>query len=137
MQPLLGWIKRGHGILVYTDGGRYDKELRNKACKKAYDLFMSYRRSGQARLFRWNQVGMQESELDSTTLRSDDPHIITLALVSDTLVLCTCDGDLMKDFLNRALLPHVNRRRRAVYPLRITRKRQQDFLRSRECPRHR
>lgn len=137
MQPLLGWIKRGHGILVYTDGGRYDKELRNKACKKAYDLFMSYRRSGQARLFRWNQVGTQESELDSATLRSNDPHIIALAQASDTLVLCTCDGDLKEDFLNRELLPHVNRRRRAVYPLRITRKRQQDFLRSRECPRHR
>lgn len=93
MQPLLGWIKRGHGILVYTDGGRYDKELRNKACKKAYDLFMSYRRSGQARLFRWNQVGTQESELDSAALRSNDPHVIALARASDTLVLCAYDGD--------------------------------------------
>jgi len=136
MQPLLGWIKRGHGILVYTDGGTYDQELRKKPCEKTYDLFMAYRQSGRARLFRWSQVGTQESELDSTTLRSNDPHIIALARASGALVLCTCDGDLKNDFLNRELLPRVNGKRRAVYPFRST-GRQPNFLRSRECPRQR
>lgn len=116
MRPLLDWIKRGHGILVYTDGGNYDKELK-KSREKAFARFMSYRQSGRARLFQWNLVLNYESELDSITLRSNDPHVIALARASDTLVLCACDGDLKDDFRNRALLPSVNRRRRAVYPL--------------------
>lgn len=116
MQPLLDWIERGHGILVYTDGGNYDKELKESR-EKAFARFMSYRQSGRARLFRWDLVQNYESELDSTTLRSNDLHIIALARASDTLVLCACDGDLKDDFLNRELLPSVNRRRRAVYPL--------------------
>lgn len=136
MQPLLDWIERGHGILVYTNSGMYAKEI-EKSPKIAGDRFMSYRQSGVARLVNWNRVQNQELKLASAALVSNDRHIIALARASNTLVLCACDGRLKDDFLNRELLPSVNRRGRAVYPLGSARKDQQDFLRRRECPRQR
>ena len=133
MRQFWNWMKDGHGIIVYTDGGKYDDELRKKAYEAAYKRFTAYRQRGQARLFEWYQVREYESVLDTAALRSNDPHIVALAQASDTLVLCTCDGKLKDDFLNQELLPPVKKRRRAVYPS-GDRKKQQDFLRRRECP---
>lgn len=135
MKPFWIWMKSGHGIIVYTDGGKYDEELRQRAHKVAYKRFVSYRQSGQLLLSRWAQVRKYESALDPTTLRSNDPHIVALAQASGALVLCTCDDDLKHDFLNRDLLPPVQNTRRAVYPSGDrNRKKQQDFLRWRRCP---
>ena len=132
MKPFWNWMNRGHGIIVYTDGGKYYEELR-KAYEIAYQRFLSYRQSGLARLFEWDQVREYESALSTATLRSNDPHIAALAQATDTLILCTFDGDLKGDFLNRDLLPPVKKEHRAVYPSGERRK-QQDFLRRRECP---
>lgn len=133
MDPFWNWMNSGHGIIVYTDGGKYDEELRKRAHEVAYKRFVSYRQKGQLRLSKWDQVREYESALDTAALQSNDPHIVALAQASGTLVLCTCDGDLKHDFLNRDLLPPVQKRRRAVYPS-GDRKKQQDFLRRRRCP---
>lgn len=131
MQPFWKWMKNGNGVIVYTDGGKYDEELRRRA-PAAYERFLSYRQSGQARLFKWNGVQAHERAIASAARRSNDAHIIALARASDSLILCTCDGDLKEDFLDKRLLPAVQKKRRAVYPSR-DRKKQQDFLRRREC----
>ena len=132
MRPFWNWMNNGHGILIYTDGGKYDKELRERA-PTAYRRLTAYRQSGQFRLVKWDQVREYELALNRSSLRSNDPHVIALARASDALVLCSCDGDLKRDFVNRALLPHVNRRQRAVYPS-GDRKKQREFLHRRKCP---
>lgn len=97
MQPLWTWVKSGHGIIVYTNGGKYDEELRKKA-PATYELFMRYRQSGKARLFWWNDVQAHEQTIGSAARRSNDPHILALAQASGALVLCTVDGKLKDDF---------------------------------------
>ena len=55
---------------------------------------------------------------DDAKCRSDDPHILALAQVSDVRLLYTNDGDLQQDFGNKSLIDNP---RGKVYSTRRTR----------------
>jgi len=124
------WIVRKDGVLAYTNGGKYGKELGRSA--KILKEFVAYRQSGRAILFTKEQIDMR-SEYNRLELRSDDPHIIALAQASEALVLCSRDTKLIGDFKDRTILPDVNRHRRSVYPINRDQSYRREFLDRRRC----
>ena len=68
-------------------------------------------------------------------MKSDDLHVLALALAGEALVLATCDGDLREDFANRDVLNAPAHGTRSAYPLKARPKVQRDFLAVRRCPR--
>lgn len=131
---LVSWIEEGHGILAYSDSGKYSEELKDEG--KSWRWFRSLRQD-QARLIRSDKLAQAKEalKLKGTPPDSDDTHILQLALASDALILCSEDTDLRGDFLNRDVLPNVaKRQRRSLYPYDKTRKQRDNFLRARRCP---
>lgn len=129
---LVSWIEDGHGILAYSDSGKYAEEL--EKMPKTWRWFRELRQD-QARLIRSDKLAQAKEALQGTTPRSDDSHILQLALASKALILCSEDVDLREDFLDRNVLPNVEKRqRRSLYPFDKTQKQKYDFLRARRCP---
>ncbi len=140
VRPLLRWIERKDGVLVYPDGGKYHDELRRrgfsihnieqpqrprgegrdqepKRSATIRRLLRNYRQRGYITRIRRSHVAVEDERVAARNLRSDDSHIIALARASDALVLCTNDTDLKEDFTNSKLVPGVGGAARAVYPL--------------------
>ena len=139
VRPLLRWIERKDGVLVYPDGGKYHDELRRRGfsihdieqpqrprgegrdearrSEAIRRLLRNYRQRGYVTRVRRSRVVPEDEHVAARNLRSDDPHIIALARASGALVLCTNDGDLKSDFTDGDLLPPVAGDTRAAYPL--------------------
>lgn len=100
--PVFAWINDKDGILVY--GGKLARELlRNEKMKR---LLVQWDRAGRARRFSDDALAPAERRIvDSGFLRSDDPHILALAIVSQTRTICTEDRDLWTDFKDRRIVP--------------------------------
>ncbi len=131
IKPLLRWIDRKDGLLVYSDAGEYSDEL--KKSRKTLELFIAYRRQGSATLIRGSGIEAAKGQITGRELRSNDAHIIALARASEAMVLCTDDELLKRDFLNKDLLPNVGNDARAVYPLNAARGTQRNFVGKRKC----
>ena len=128
---LRAWIHSRHGILAYSNNGKYYDELSHS--RRVWSLFEEYRRGQQATLICAARLERAEERLRNSPIRSDDRHILALALASDALVLCSNDGDLKKDFINADVLPGVAHRPRVLYPIKALPKRRRDFLQAYEC----
>lgn len=95
------WINSGRGSLVA--GGQLLEELdRTRAFKK-------WRRqavlAGRLRIVSNSAVEEQTRKLEwESSCRSDDPHVIALALVSDARLLYSNDRSLGDDFKDRTLI---------------------------------
>lgn len=103
--PVFEWLHdhNKNGCLVF--GGRLRQELDNRLNSRKY-LAALYR-AGRARLIPDSQVRTEEERLLRGRLcRSNDPHIIALALISGARTLCSGDRDLQSDFTNRHLICH-------------------------------
>lgn len=131
VRTLRRWVERKDGVLVYSDGGQYGAEL--KKSRKTLALFRAYRQRGSALLVPDSRVAEENSRIAALDLQSDDPHLVALARASRTLVLCTSDTRLMRDFLDRDALEDVGRNTRAVYPLRAGTAVQRRFVGARRC----
>lgn len=132
VRALLPWIRGRHGIVAYEETSVYRDELRKNP--RIWALFREYRRGQQAKLIGPPALEEAKERLQNATIRSDDRHILVLALASNALVLCSNDRDLRKDFLDIELLPKISRQPRAVYPIGQPRKEQNEFLNGRKCP---
>lgn len=129
-RPLRAWIEKRNGYIVYTNRGKYAKEIEGKA----FGLFESYRKNGLAKLIKFERVQEAQMRIDLRMLKSDDPHIIALAEVSGATILCAKDTNLQYDFGNPEVLPNVGHIHRAVYPWSATKKKtRRDFLEHRKC----
>lgn len=128
---LRSWINRKHGVVAYVREGRFDKELRE--CRKMYSLFEEYRRNGQAFHVPREKIRQAEEQIGGRKIKSDDRHVLLLALASEAQVLCTDDKDLGADFKNEHLLPKVGRKKRAIYPYESDPKSIREFLGARKC----
>ncbi len=132
--PLLRrWITRGHGIVVYSDTGKYHQEMA-RGNKKTLELLGQYRRAN--RLYQVTEKQLQDARKGISKLdtRSNDKHILTLAYASRALILCTKDKDLQQDFTNTKFLPKIGKSNRSVYPMKQARKIRSEFLEKRKCP---
>lgn len=101
------WLDNGRGRLVV--GGKVLKELTQNGNFKRW--FLEVRRSsGRVRQFRAATVREQEERLDLGLIRSNDPHVVALALVSGARLLYTNDKRLQRDFTDRQLISGVEGR---------------------------
>ena len=131
---LRSWIDKGHGIVAYSNHGRYEREL--KRSRRMLELFGEYRRAQRAKLIDAETIQEVEDALGESSIQSNDRHVIALAKAGDALILYSNDQMLHVDFRNTELLPKVNGRRRAVYPMKAGEKVRRRFLESRACPSH-
>lgn len=86
-------------ILVY--GGTLKQEYFESG--KAKRLIRTLDRAGRARKID-DELALDQEKKVEDLCRSDDPHIIALAQLSDARVLCTEDSDLEDDFKDPELL---------------------------------
>ena len=129
---LCAWIDLRHGILAYSNSGQYFDELFHS--RRVWRVFEEYRRGQQATLVSASQLADAEKRLRNSTIRSNDKHILVLALASDALVLCSNDNRLKNDFTRAGVLPKVGHRSHALYPVDAPRKDRRAFLKAHECP---
>lgn len=129
----LSWIKRRHGILAFSSTGQYFDEIRKN--QAVMELIRRYDQGGQLRKISAEKLANADDQVRHIPRRSNDPHILALALASKARVLCSNDGDLRDDFRDRSILPSMGRRRRILYPFDGNRKRRRDFLNRQRCAR--
>ena len=99
--PVVRWITERDGRLVY--GGKLKAELLRVA--DARRLVLAWSAAGRALDVDAEAVVAVEQQIERSGLcRSNDAHVIGLALVSGARVLCTQDTPLMEDFRNRELI---------------------------------
>ena len=91
--PIRKWLEKG-GNVVYGVGGKF-KEVPSKA----QNLLVAYEQEGKATRYLWNQIQPEMASLPDE-IKSDDEHILALALVSGARLLFSGDKDLHDDFKN-------------------------------------
>ena len=128
----LSWIRSRHGILAISDSGQYFNEIRKN--QAVMDLIRRYDQGGQIRKMSSNQLSDSDEEIAQRHHRSNDSHILSLALASGARVLCSNDGDLRADFKDRRILPSIGGGRRILYPFAGSRKQRREFLNRQRCP---
>ena len=99
MQPVWNWLENKNGKLVYANIPKFEEEWERGGMTHIRDQLM---RAGQLKLV---SEGVQEkaNELKGE-IRSDDEHIIALALIGGVKVLLSRregDRDLIINFKNR------------------------------------
>lgn len=117
--PVREWIEGGSGCLSY--GGKLAEELFH--CRKTQQYLLELDRSGKAN--RYSDAEIVEEVNNLVGVRSNDSHVIGLARISGSRVLCTEDQTLIEDFTNRYV---VNNPRGKIY------KRPEHSHLLRDCP---
>ena len=135
MEPLWHWLRRQNGKIVYSDTEKFRNEWEQRGGEQLMrellqdeglspssfisigrnQLMRQLQRRGKFKLVSVQDVQKKADELEqSGTLRSDDPHIIALAMLADVRVLVVertyddprrpegrgRDSDLQEDFKN-------------------------------------
>lgn len=140
-EQLRSWIRNRHGLIVYTEKDTgYGKELREN--KHVLSIIEDFRKRNFAIVIETEKVADANKRLPSKdTLKSDDPHVLALALASDAKVLFSCDGDLCEDFKNVEVIPKVAGGRHIVPDLDQNNsadtkgsQRRREFFNRRRCP---
>ena len=91
--PIRNWLRKG-GNVVYCTEGKFEEMPR-----KARDLLSEYARGGKATRYPWDKIEPKMASLPGG-IKSDDEHILALALVSGARLLFSGDKDLHDDFKN-------------------------------------
>ena len=114
------WLESGRGQLVV--GGQLRREL---AGTQGFRLWLQQALlEGRARSINDQEVEKRTTDLEQAGLcRSNDPHIVALAQLSNARLLYSNDDDLRQDFGNKQL---IDRPRGKVYST----KRSNDFQES-------
>ncbi|MCY4513403.1 MAG: hypothetical protein OXB86_06920 [Bdellovibrionales bacterium] len=97
MGPVRRWIDSGVHRLIYSNQEKIQDELYDNREMKKYleDRF----KFGRARRIEKEKVEQAIKDIETEySLRSDDPHILGLAIASGAKLLCTQDENLEKDF---------------------------------------
>lgn len=93
MKPVWKWLESKNGKIVYANTEKFEQEWYRGGMDPIRDQLM---RSGQLKLVS-QDIQEKESELNDT-IRSDDPHIIALAVIGEVKVLISEDRKLIQDF---------------------------------------
>ena len=96
------WLNSGGRLVI---GGQLTDEL------MGLDNFKVWLRAalpaGRVRVVARSEIDAEQTGLrQATTLRSNDPHVLALAIVSGARLLYSNDRKLHKDFKNPAILGH-------------------------------
>lgn len=102
-QPIEAALKSGRAKIVY--GGELAREYARIEWFRRFLRILDQK--GSARIVSDEQVDARTQALIQTNrCRSDDPHVLALALVSGARLLCSEDDDLCDDFKDREIIPH-------------------------------
>lgn len=96
MKPLWQWLRHRGGKVVYSPTAKLKKEWKNFPYRKDAE---NLQREGLVKIVPPNIVQKKENELRGKT-KSDDEHIIALAMVAGAKLLLSRDADLKDDFEN-------------------------------------
>src|SRR5262245_52281637 len=92
----------GHRVVMVYGGDLTEEYRLNRA---VVAMVVTLDQQGRARQMSETQMRVKTAEIKRQgQLRSDDPHIIALALVSGARILCSDDGDLRSDFRDKAVV---------------------------------
>ncbi len=100
MAPVHKWLREQGGQLVYASSGKFADEITPKARHRLAE----YKIAGAARLVKAEDITAELQKIDKKRLRSNDAHIIALALASGARLLCSDDGKLRDDFRDGSIL---------------------------------
>lgn len=95
---LLKWIRGGGKIAT---GGHLEAELFKNG--KMRDLLLQLSRSGQLRRYPSDRLAQIQATV-SLKCKSDDPHVVALAIYSKAEIVVTEDADLILDLRDRSLV---------------------------------
>lgn len=113
MEPVREWLRRKNGKIVYSNTEKFKKEMK----KGGMEHWIKER--SRANQFKLVTEGVKEKEKElKDKIKSDDEHIIALALVTGVKILISYseikrgpkgdapkgDGDLFDDFRDRSLI---------------------------------
>ncbi len=100
MKPVWNWLKRKNGQIAYSSTEKFKREWKAGG---GYNLEIELRRKNNLKSVPKEDVLKKQNELKDK-IKSNDPHIIALALVADVKVLVSQDKGLHEDFKNRDLV---------------------------------
>ena len=118
--PVINWVNQG-GKLVYSPTKKFYSEARGRFLQHLRTLYQS----GQAKYISAEEVSRKARQLLNAGLKSDDPHVIALAIIADVKLLVTNDRYLEIDFKNRSLIKSGK-----IYK----RKQHENLLKEVDCP---
>ena len=98
LQPIIEWIASGKGNIVFANTDRFQTEFRG--CSVDFKtLWRTYDQAGQVN--HMNSIDVEKEMKTLKNLKSNDDHIIALALVSGAKILVSGDKNLHEDFKNK------------------------------------
>ncbi|MYC81557.1 MAG: hypothetical protein F4X19_05620 [Acidobacteria bacterium] len=125
------WIGQGHGTLCYTVDGKLGTEtLKTKSFMRKLEIWQSRGRAIRASLAKMNKA---RNAIKGFTLRSDDPHILQLAIACRAKILCTDDKNLKRDF--EEVVAKVIGEQTKLYPFKGKDAEKKAFLAKNRCGR--
>ena len=93
--PIRDWLNKGRGKVVYSTGGKFEKDINEFARNTLNELT----RGGKAKLIPQQQLKSDISRLEKdSNYESNDAHVLALAVVSGARLLYTEDKALRDDF---------------------------------------
>ena len=96
MEPVWNWLQKKNGKIAYSNTKKFEEEWERGGMTGLIKLL---RQSGQLKEIPPQEVEAKENELNRIDMiRSDDPHIIALALIANVKVLVSSDRTLHTDF---------------------------------------
>ena len=95
VKPIYNWLNNKNGKIVYSTGGKFKQEVKEPARRALVELA----RSGKASVVSERRLKPEKERLiNESNHKSDDTHVLALALVSGARLLYTADQDLRNDF---------------------------------------
>ena len=95
MKPIYNWLSDSGGKIVYSTEGKFKNEVSGRAREALSELLGS----GKALLVKGGKLKSERERLiNDSVYKSDDIHVLALALVSGARLLYTEDQDLQNDF---------------------------------------
>ena len=103
-EPVLKWLVCGKGKIVYG-GKKYDDEP--KKMSKYISIFAEFNRAGKLVKLDNKKVDEEEEKLIQKVNNTnfDDPHIVSIVIISKCRLLCTHDGRSFKYIKKSSLYP--------------------------------
>ena len=102
MEPVWNWLRKKNGKIAYSSTEKFEEEWERGGVT---DLIKLLRQAEQLKEIPPPKVEAKENELNREgAIRSNDPHIIALAIIAEVKVLVSNDRRLHEDFKNRNLV---------------------------------
>ena len=99
--PIIEWIDRGRGLLVF--GGKLADELGKNS--RGIRWLRGRLQAGRANRILESKIALSQKQLEaSKEIKSNDIHVLALALASGARLLFTGDRELQRDFTNRKII---------------------------------